>query len=169
MSETEQPAFVFPKMLVTRIDLARMVREVETLDNDIAAQKARSRTEKITVTAPPTSKVLAEFLELNKLDIADDHQRTHLKDALRHFKDTAPIIHMVFATDPTPDVLQELTNYLRTEIHPQSLISVGLQPSLIAGVYIRTPNHVHDFSIRSLLKNKRDVMIRQLETFTRGG
>jgi F0F1-type ATP synthase delta subunit len=157
--------FVFPKTLVTRVDLARMVREIESIDNDMAAQRARAKTEKAAVSAPATSKILAEFLEMNKLDIVDDHQRTALKDALRHFKDVAPIVHMVFASDPSPDVLHELTEYLRTNIHPQSLISVGLQPGLIGGVYIRTPNHVHDFSIRSLLKSKRDVMVRQLEAF----
>lgn len=155
--------FVFPKTLVTRVDLARMVREIETIDNDMAAQRARAKTEKIAMTAPATSKILGEFLEMNKLDITDDHGRTDLKEALRHFKDVAPIVHMVFASDPAPDVLHELTDYLRTNIHPQSLISVGLQPGLIGGVYIRTPNHIHDFSIRSLLKSKRDVMIRQLE------
>jgi F0F1-type ATP synthase delta subunit len=48
-------------------------------------------------------------------------------------------------------------------VHKQAVIEVGLQPALIAGVYIRTPNHVQDLSLRAMLKGGRDILIKELE------
>jgi F0F1-type ATP synthase delta subunit len=73
---------------------------------------------------------------------------------------------MTFAVEPDPDFLQQIVLWLRHEVHPQALLSVGLQPAIVAGVYIRTPNHVHDFSVRSLLQGKRDLLIQKLESFS---
>jgi hypothetical protein len=30
-------------------------------------------------------------------------------------------------------------------------------------VYVRTPNRVHDFSIKSLLQGKREIIVHELE------
>jgi F0F1-type ATP synthase delta subunit len=86
-----------------------------------------------------------------------------LKERMRVLKDKAPIIHMTFAAEADPDFLQQLAAWVRQEIHPQALISTGLQPALVGGVYMRTPNHVHDFSVRSLLQGKRDIIAHELE------
>lgn len=159
----EQAAdYKLPPTLVSRVDLARLIREVETIDGDLEAQKVRSQG-KAEYHLPPTSRGLRDFLELNKLDLADDKMRVALKEWLHVLKDKAPIIHMTFAVDVDTEVLQKLTAWVRDNAHPQGLITVGLQPSLVGGVYIRTPNHVHDFSMRSLLQNKRDVLVKALE------
>ncbi|HSX30529.1 MAG TPA: hypothetical protein VLE99_01295 [Candidatus Saccharimonadales bacterium] len=156
--------YILPPALITRADLARLVREVETVDNDLEAQKARNHTTgKTGYHLPSTGRALADFLELNKIDLANDQRRMELKEHLRVLKDHAPIVHMTFAVDAQPEFLQRLSAYLRKEIHPQALISVGLQPGLIGGVYVRTPNHVHDFSIKTLLASKRDIIMQELE------
>ena len=166
MSEDVKSEYLFPPALISRADLARLVREVEGVDNELEAQKARNRSTGETGYRLPTmSHSLADFLELNQLDLADDKGRMLLKERLKVMKEHAPIIHLTFAVDADPGFLQELVAWLRAEIHPQTLISVGLQPSLVGGVYVRTPNHVHDYSIRSLLQTKRDVMIHELEGF----
>jgi F0F1-type ATP synthase delta subunit len=85
------------------------------------------------------------------------------KEELVKLKDKAPVIHMTFAVPADTEVLQELVAWARTNAHPQSLLSIGMQPSLIGGAYIRTPNHVHDFSMRSMLESKRDIMLKILE------
>jgi F0F1-type ATP synthase delta subunit len=59
--------------------------------------------------------------------------------------------------------LQELIAWLRSSVHPQAVISVGLQPALVAGVYLRTPNHVHDLSMRAVLKKSRGLLTKELE------
>lgn len=162
MSEQAAP-FILPPALIGRADLARLVREVEALDNDLEAQKVRAHSSGSGYHMPTMSRSLSDFLDMNKLDLSDDQARMQAKERLREFKDKAPVVHLTFATDADPEVLQQLVTYFRTEIHPQTLLSIGLQPNLVGGVYVRTPNHVHDFSVRALLKNKRDIMVHEIE------
>jgi F0F1-type ATP synthase delta subunit len=162
VSETAQVEYVFPAALIGRSDLARLVREVESFDNDLEAQKVRSHgTESYSL--PTMSRSLNDFIEINKLDMSNDQVRMALKERLRNIKDKAPVIHMTFAVEADPEFLQRLVTWLRQEIHPQTLLSIGMQPSIIAGVYMRTPNHVHDFSIKTLLAGKRDIIVKELE------
>jgi G3E family GTPase len=150
--------------------LARLVREVEGLDNDFEVQKARARAtgQQVAYRMPSLSRSLADFLELNKINVGDDQGRMLLKEQLRVMKDQAPIIHMTFAVEADPTSLAQLVAYLRKEIHPQTLLSIGLQPSLVGGAYVRTPNHVHDFSLRELLASKRGVIAQELDAMLKG-
>lgn len=158
-------AYVLPPALITRADLARIVREVESIDVELEAQKARAHTTgKAAHHMPPMSEGLNDFVELNKIDIADDQARMHLKEELRRLKDKAPVMHMTFATPADPQSLGQLVDWIRKEIHPQALLQVGLQPALVGGVYLRTPNHVHDFSLRQLLTGKRSVIVNALDS-----
>ncbi len=166
MSTTAAPVYVLPAALVTRADLARMVREVEQLDNDFEVQKVRDHTDEAHYAIPNMSRGLTDFLAENQLNITDAKQRTELKSRLRVMKDKAPIVHVTFAVDADPEFLQQLVAWLRTEVHPQSLLSVGLQPGLIGGMYMRTPNHIHDFSLRSVLAGKRDIILKELQAVT---
>jgi hypothetical protein len=164
VSAAEQNTFVFPPALVTRADLARLVREIEDIDNDLEAQKARNHASGQTgYRLPSMSRPLADFMELNKIDATNDQARMHLKEQMRVLKDKAPIMHMTFATEADPKSLQQLMAYLRQEIHPQTLLSVGLQPSLVGGAYVRTPNHVHDFSLRARMAQQRGLIMQELE------
>lgn len=164
MSQQTEKVLQFPPALVSRADLARLVREIEDVDNDLEAQKARNHaTGKTGYKLPNLSRTMSDFVELNSVDMANDQVRMHLKEQMKRMKDKAPIVHMTFATEADPASLQKLVAYLRTEIHPQALLIVGLQPSLIGGVYLRTPNHVHDFSVRAKLAEKRGVILQDLE------
>lgn len=158
----ELPQFVLPPSLVSKVDLAHVIREVELIDASLEAQKVRGYT-KEQYRLPAISRSLNDFLQLNKVDMLDDHHRMAFKDQLRILKDKAPVMHMTFAASVDPQSLEYLTQWVRKELHPSALISVGLQPSLIGGVYLRTPNHVHDFSMRALFKGKTSVLVKDLE------
>lgn len=157
--------YILPSTLVTRADLARLMREIEALDNDLESQKVRNHAsgKAGAYHLPTMSRSLNDFLELNHIDIADDKVRVVLRETLKDTKEHAPVMHMTFAVEADPEFLQQLVTWLRQQIHPQALVSVGLQPALVGGVYVRTPNHVHDFSIRSLLEDKRDIIRNELE------
>jgi hypothetical protein len=161
-------SYVLPAAVVRKADLARLVREIESLDGELEAQKVRARGQEVSYHLPNMSQGLNDFLEQNKLDITDDQGRMELVEHLRKLKDLAPVIHMTFATEADPESLQQIVTYIRTELHPHALLSVGLQPSLVAGAYIRTPNHVHDFSIRARLSEKRNVIAQELEKALHG-
>lgn len=168
MSEVAAPAqFVFPPALIGRADLARLLRELENLDNDLESQRARNRDKAEGYHMPNMSRALSDFIETNKIDMTNDHARMILTTQLRKLKDHAPVIHMTFASEADPESLQQLVTWIRGELHPQALLSVGLQPSLIGGVYVRTPNHVHDFSIRAHMKDSRKLIVEALDALGR--
>jgi len=163
MSEAASETYVLPSALIGRADLARLVREVETVDGDLESQKVRTGGDKTAYHMPTMSQALSDFLDLNKIDVTNVHTRMLMKEQLRKLKDKAPIVHMTFAVEADPESIQKLVAWLRENAHPHTLLSIGLQPALVGGVYMRTPNHIHDFSMRSVFQGKRGVMISQLE------
>jgi len=155
--------YVLPARVVSRADMTRLIRELETVDNELEQQKARHQGSSGHYQLPTLSQALSDFLTANKLDVGDDHVRLDLKAQLRKLKDHAPVLHMTFATEVDPESMQSITAWVRRELHPQALVSAGLQPSLVAGVYVRTPNHVHDLSIRSFMKDSRKLIVEALD------
>lgn len=167
MSETAVQ-YAFPPALTGRADLSRLLRELEVIDNDLESQRARATDKSQGYHLPTMSQAMSDFLELNKVDMANDHARMQLTTNLRKLKDRAPVIHMTFATEADPQSLGQIVAWARKELHPQALISVGLQPSLIGGVYVRTPNHVHDYTIRANMKKSREILTKDIASLVRG-
>ena len=156
--------YVLPPTVVTRVDIARLVREVEWVDNELTTAMVRAKAGVQQPAQPVITGALEDFLRLNKLSLEAAQKRSNVLKQLRQLKDSAPIIHMTFAVNADRESLQELAAWLRSSIHPQAVISVGLQPALVAGVYLRTPNHVHDFSMRAALGKNRSVLVKELES-----
>lgn len=158
-----QEGFILPASIVTKLDLAKLVGEIETIDTAYTAVATRKkvgvrRDEKIVL-----SDALDEFLQLNDLKLdGSQRQRGTLLTQLRQFKDKAPVLHMTFAVSADRETLIELVAWVRDNLHPQAVLAVGLQPALVAGVYLRTPNHVYDFSMREALKGSREVLVKEL-------
>lgn len=156
--------FVLPASLVTKADISRLVNEVERIDNELTTSMVRKEVGAAEQASPTFSEQLADFLTQNKLSLDDERLRGELIKELRLLKEKAPIIHMTFAVTADGESLRQLAQWLRTSTHPQALIDVGLQPALVAGVYLRTPNQVHDLSLRALLKNGQGKLVEELET-----
>ncbi len=166
MNETQAKTyadFALPPSVVTKVDLSRLIREVEWIDNEMTAAAVRTKTGAEQAAAPTVSAALEGFLAQNQLALTISRDRTELITQLRLLKDKIPVIHMTFAVVADRESLQELAAWVRSSVHPQALISVGLQPALVAGVYLRTPNHVHDLSLRAMLSGSHDVLIKALE------
>ncbi len=162
--------FVMPPNVVDKVDLAHLVREVEQLDNEYTTAEARAKADAETPSLSSPSPQLADFLHINDLSLENGgHARTELIEQLRMLKDHAPVVHMTFAVEADRESLGKLATWLRSSVHAQALISVSLQPALIAGVYLRTPNHVHDLSLRGMLKNGRSTLVKELETLRARG
>jgi len=159
------PEYVLPPTLIGHADVARLIREIEAVDGEVQAQKVRGGRE---VHLPAVSQSMSDFLELNKLDMTDGRALTALRSWLQQLKDHAPVVHMTFATEADPESLQQVVGWLREQAHPHTLLSVGLQPALVMGAYMRTPNQVHDFTVRALLKDKRDIIVGELERLHAG-
>lgn len=155
--------FVLPASLVSRVDVARLVEEAERVDAEMTSSAIRAE-EGAAVVIPVLSERLTDFLAGNELKLDDSKARTILIQELRQLKDAVPVLHMTFAVTADPESLQQLAQWARNTIDPHAVIAVGLQPGLVAGVYLRTPNHVHDFSLRGVLAGQRGLLVKELET-----
>lgn len=156
--------FLLPASVVTKIDVSRLVTELEKVDNTLTTEAVRAEKGGPAVTQPALSQQLTDFLTQNELNLDDSVQRANLIKETRLLKDTVPVVHMTFAVSADPESLQKLAQWFRTSIDPRVVIAVGLQPALVAGVYLRTPNHVHDLSLRQMLKAGRGKLVEELGT-----
>lgn len=154
--------FAIPPSLVTKLDVSHLVTELEKIDNDVTSAEVRTKTGGPVATPPVLSQQMTDFLAQNELKIDDVKERSNLIKELHLLKDTVPVIHMTFAVNADPESLQKLAQWLRESIDPRAVIAVGLQPGLVAGVYLRTPNHVHDLSLRQMLTAGRSKLTEEL-------
>jgi F0F1-type ATP synthase delta subunit len=155
-------SFTLPPSIVSKIDVARLVGEVEQIDNAQTAEAVREKIGAASHSETSFSEQLSAFLTQNQLTIGNGLERSELIKQLKLMKENVPVIHMTFAVPADRESLQQLVTWLRTSVHPQAVVSVGLQPSLVAGVSIRTPNHIHDFSMRSVLKKNHGLLVKEL-------
>lgn len=165
MSNTEVKNYtelVIPPSTVSKADISRLVREFESLDNALTAQSVRKKANAAPQDLPATSPQLQSFLEANPIDLENSNLRTAYVKQLRMLKNKVPVMHMTFAVVADPESLQQLSAWVRGSIHPQTVIEAHLQPALVAGVYVRSPNHVFDLSVRNKLKSKRGELEREL-------
>lgn len=171
MSELQAPIytkFQLPPTVVSKIDLSRLVSELERVDNDLTTMAVRTKAGAGSQTVPTMSARLAGFLRQNGIVLDNPKIRSELVKQLKLLKDNVPVIHMTFAVEADPESLQQLVSWLRSSVHPQAVIEVGLQPGLIAGVYLRTPNHVHDLSLKRALDGGHELLVKELEALRAG-
>ena len=161
--------FILPPSVVSRLDVSRLVSELERVDNELTGDSIRHKVDEgHEVVKPQLSEQLNDFLNANKLNLDNDHGRSELIKEVRLLKDHVPVIHMTFAVTADRESLATLMSWLRESVHAQVVVAIGLQPALVAGVYMRTPNHVHDFSMRARLKENHSKLVGVLEEL-RGG
>ncbi|MBA3758567.1 hypothetical protein H0X10_02970 [Candidatus Saccharibacteria bacterium] len=149
-----------PVAIVTKADAGRLLREVSAVDEFMDATAIRSPGTPMAL--PKTSRLMAEIVEVNKLNMLVAEDRANLITYVTHVREKAPEIHISFSAEPSAAFMQKITTYLRENIHPQILLQVGLQPTIGAGFMLRTTNKYYDFSMRTTLKAKRDVLMQNI-------
>ncbi len=159
MVPEQRTAPVLPIGVVGMIDLGRLIRELERLELAMAGDKIRTGTD---VELPKLSALMDQLAEVNKLDLRDAHARQSLLEFLKLLRKEAPKIHMSFSADPSPQFLEKLMTWLRSNIHPHVLVAVGLQPGIGAGCVLRTTNRYFDMSLGKSFANKRDLLMKRL-------
>ncbi len=162
MSQDETLSYTtlgLPPVVATKVDVARMVSDLERVDAELTTAEIRGGD----YATPAMSEQLHEFLSQNAVTLDNSQHRTDLLKEVRKLKDNAPVIHMTFAVAADPESLQQLVAWTRQSVHPQAVIEVGLQPALIAGVHVRTTNHIQDLSMRGALKGGHAILIKELE------
>ncbi len=149
-----------PIQVVGPIDVGRLIRELEAIDNAILEGKLRTgggEYEKL-----KTSQLMSATLDMNKLDILNEEDRRMLANLLNTVRDQAPVLHISFSADPTMVFIEKLMTWLRREIHPVVLLTIGLQPNIGAGCIVRSTNKQFDFSLRKDFLKKRELLHKYL-------
>ena len=149
-----------PIALTSPVDLGRLIRETEALDNELS--QAELRTGQSPRELPKMSELLSQTVELNKLDLLKSDDRKLMLQFLVSIRDRAPRLHMSFSADPSPQFIAKLTSWLRENVHPLVLITLGLQPNIGAGTVVRTTNKYFDFSLGKALAKNRSMLMKQL-------
>lgn len=167
-TEKNHTNFRLPASLVTKGDISRLLAEVEQVDNEFIEAHARGKVGADGTIHPALSGNLSDFLAANEFVIEDGDTRGMLVRELRRLKEILPVIHITFSVSADGESLQKIVTWFRDSVHPQAVLDVGLQPALVAGVHLRTTNHVHDFSVRAVLDEHRDILTKELEALRVG-
>jgi F0F1-type ATP synthase delta subunit len=149
-----------PPSLVGSADLSRLIRELNELNESLLQLSLRQSGS--TIKMPKTSQLMDQVTNYNKLNLLQETQRKDLLTFLESVRKNAPVMHMSFSSDPTPIFLEKLVAWLRKEIDPFVLLTIGLQPTIGAGCIVRTTNRYFDLSLKQNFLNKHDLLMSKL-------
>lgn len=160
MDHERAKVLALPIGVVGRVDLGRLIREVQLLDEFL--RQAAIREPGTPVKLPRTSRLMDEVIQLNQINVLIEPERQRLAQFLLQVRKRAPVLHISFSADPSPLFTQKLVTWLRREIHPFVLLQIGLQPNIGAGCVVRTTNQYFDFSLRQNFIDKRGLLAEKL-------
>lgn len=149
-----------PTALVSSTDVARVIRELELVDNEFEQQRVHSPGAALVV--PSLSHSLASLSQDNNVNLADDAARVALRQWMVTIKNSAPVLHVTFASDAEPGIVEQIVGWIRERLHPLALVTTGVQPNLVGGCVVRTPDHIYDFSLRERFHSHRSSFVEAL-------
>lgn len=151
-----------PNSVVGSIDVARLLREMNNLDDFFVSVNARPAGTAMQQ-LPKLSRQLDQLSHENELNLLDESHRARLSAALKEIYETAPKLHISFASEPSNKPFEEILMWVRRNIHPHAMIMVGLQPAIAAGCVLRTPNKIFDMSLRARLQKQEPYLARLIK------
>lgn len=145
-----------PVMVSGPVEVGRLVREIGDINEALLQLGLREGGSKTKM--PQTSRLMDQTIEINNLNLLHQDDRKALEAYLVAIREKSPVVHMSFSADPSADFIEKLMSWLRQEIHPEILLTIGLQPNLGAGSILRTTNKYFDLSLRKDFDNKRQLL-----------
>lgn len=160
----EHKEFVLPLTLIGDIDITRLLREINAIDDFFVT--AEARTPGGSTQPPRITRLLNDVALANKYNLLQENERQELAAQLEELKKSAPSVHISFASEPSPKALEQVLRWLRENIHPLILLRVGLQPTIAAGCVLRTANKVFDMSLREHLSKQEPYLVELIRGAT---
>ncbi len=152
--------FKLPNNLIGLIDLSRLIRELETLDDFLYQTELREHGTPMNL--PRSSKLLEEIASSNHYSLLDSNQRKGLIQALKTIEEHASVVHVSFAVDPSLNFMKKIVTWMRENIDNYIMVEVGLQPTISVGCVVRTNNKIFDMGLRHRFSESRDVLIKKI-------
>ncbi len=157
MSDKTTSELSLPTSIVNRSDVGRLLREIDSFE--AVMQRKSPQKDKLL----PSSPLLNDLCEQNKLNLLQTADRTNLRAFLQTVREKSPVMHFSFSVNPSPRFLGSLIVWLRREIHPNVLVQIGLEPTIGAGCVLRTTNRFFDFSLRNHFTKQHDLLMSKLK------
>lgn len=145
-----------PAAIISRGDVNRLIRELNRFSDYLVGAQYNGQD---AAAARNVSPLLAELAQLNGYDLMDENRRSELNGQLEKLASSGPALHISFTTAPSPKSLETVLVWLRANIHPQILLTVGLQPKIAAGCVLRTPNRVIDMGLKQTLIKQQPLLL----------
>ncbi len=158
----QQEQFVLPALVSGVVEVRRLSRELEALDEYMRQAGLREAGAKQD-TLPRVSRLLDETARENHINLLQKEDRANMSTALEQILTTAPVVHLSFASDPSATFTSKIVTWLRQNVHPQLLVRLGLQPSIAAGCVMRTTNKSFDFSLRHRFEEQHAALVTSLD------
>ncbi len=157
----ETVKFKLTPEVVTNQDLSRAIHEVEKLDEFLYQAHLRKAASRDSL--PKTTVTLEKLAEANNLSLTNAEDRKQLINHLRELKMRGKKLHISFAVEPSPAVVQKIVLWMRQNIHQEILVDIGIQPAISVGCVVRTTNKVFDMSLRHRFDDSRTMLSGLLE------
>ena len=152
--------FALPVQITGRTDINRLLRELEQIEQ---ASISNAATKGKAIAAPEPSNMLKQVAAANVYELGSSDGRQQLAAALAKIHDHAPLLHISFASEPSPKVVETLLQWLRSNIHVYTLLQIGLAPAIGAGCVLRTPNKIFDLSLGASLQKQKPYLVQLIK------
>lgn len=150
-----------PVLVFGVVEVRRLKREMESLDEFIRQAGIREPGKQAAL--PRVSRLLDALATDNGRNLLQEADRQELAQFLAATEQTAPTMHISFASDPSSAFVAKLVTWLRANIHPAVLLQIGLQPTIAAGCVVRTANKSFDLSLRQSFDKQRPMLLKALD------
>jgi F0F1-type ATP synthase delta subunit len=150
-----------PPVVATPADVGRLLSEANRLDEVMLQLKLRQGGE-ASAKLPKTSRLFDLTVEHNALNMLKEEDRRLLKNYLKLAWEKAARLHFSFSSDPSAAFLEKLVTWLRQEIDPHLLVTVGLQPGIGAGCIVRSTNKQFDLSLRQTFTDQQQLLLEKM-------
>jgi len=146
-----------PARLVTRRDVLKAARELESLRDQLISSKISGKE----VNHDRLTERLQSLLDANGVAQLTEKNVTNIKQKLEKMVDKLPVLRFAFAGEPDADFLKQLVIWIRDEIHPAALVIYTVQPHLAGGFILTTDRRRYDMSWRAELE-KHPLKLREV-------
>lgn len=142
-----------PLIVTKKSDLVHLYRDFSMYCNALDQHKIRQKNgSENSLKIPDNVKAFA--LE-NNVDINNLAKCKALLDMLNKYQNKVVAVHISFPAEASEEFLQKIVKWFRDNVDQKVVLKVGLQPSIAAGVIVRTPNKQFDFSLRKHLYDQK--------------
>lgn len=153
--QANDPGIRLPDSIVSPLDFGQIQRELFMLDEFLSSSRGASK-------LPFVSNELNTIMKQADINPLSADDRARLTRQLQFVRRTAPVVQMSFASEPGKQAMRPLVRWFREQSHPNTLITIGIEPNITGGCVLRTSTKEFDFSLQKLFQQNRDSLATSL-------